>query len=77
MVYEKAKIGNWKNCNGGVPVTTTEIQHMGVVTVVEHEKYSSYEKGGDDSATDILLEEHEEGELNGSGDVHYALMDLE
>ena len=77
VLYEKAQIGNWKACDGGVPVTTTEMQHMGVVTAGEHEKHPSYEKEGDDSITDVLLEEHEEGKLKGSGDVHYALMDSE
>ncbi|KAL9102216.1 MAG: hypothetical protein Q9187_009149, partial [Circinaria calcarea] len=59
MVYEKAGIGSWNNCDGRVPTTTEEVRHMGVVVQDQDGKHPSYGKDADQYATDSLLERRE------------------
>lgn len=59
MVYEKAGIGSWNNCDGRVPTTTEEVRQMGVVVQDLDGKHPTYRRDADPYVTDSLLERRE------------------
>ena len=77
MAYEKAKIGDWRNCNGKVPVTTTKMQHMGVIFADQDGKHLAYVAEYEDGMADVMGEESHTEVLKGSGFVGYAPVSLE
>ena len=44
MVYEKAGVATWTNCDAKVPITTEMVEHMGIIHSARNDKHPSYEK---------------------------------
>ena len=77
MAYEKANVGEWRNCDSKVPVTTTKVQHMGVISTGQDGKHLAYVAEAEDSTPDLAGEEGHYESLKGSGFVGYAPVSLE
>ena len=77
MVYEKAKIADWRNCDGKVPVTTMKMQHMGVIFAGQDSKHLAYVAEYKDGTADLVGEESHLEALKGNGFVGYAPVSME
>ena len=76
MTYEKANIGNWRDCDSKVPVTTTKIQHMGVISTGLDGRHLAYVAESEDNSVDMGSEGSHYEALKGRGFVGYAPVSL-
>ena len=65
MVYEKADIGTWTNCDARVPVTTKKMENMGIISSVRGDEHLTYTRGYAEPSATPLVSEDEMGSIKG------------